>query len=597
MAELIAYYQGSTEPKGRWPLSIDLQQVLGRETDLSPVWDPLISRKQANLRWNGSVLEVRRYPDSQGVMWYQGRRDDHFKVDPGQRFTIGRTEFELVGDPISSEPPDVDDAEPSDEEMKSFPGGTVFSDPGPRLDILSRLPEAVTDSKEDYHHRLLDLIWEGLSNAVSVLLVVQSKDADGRAGAPVVRSCRGQPLHRPSSRLIQKALDRQRTFLFERDPSNPKSSINHNNSGDSKFSVTPEMQWAFCTPLLGEFGGGGAFYAEGKTPLGPNFKSWDPSEDVKFVELIASYAVALRQNSLLSRRQAVLGQFFSPKVFDRFSIADAEKALEPQETQVTVLFCDLRGFSRVSEEQADNLRDLLTRVSKALGVTTGHILKQGGLIGDFQGDSAMGFWGWPIAMPATDAAAACRAALAIRDEMDRVSTTPDGPLGDFKMGVGIATGRAIAGRIGTDHQSKVTVFGPVVNLASRLEGMTKILGVPVLLDEATADIAGAHLKPDGVRFRQIATVRPAGLANALPVFEALPPDGTPGTPGNDSLECYRKALKLFEAGDHWLEALTLLDRIRANDPAAEYLFEYISDLGNRPPIDWSGVIAMKSKGK
>ena len=64
---------------------------------------------------------------------------------------------------------------------------------------------------------------------------------------------------------------------------------------------------------------------------------------------------------------------------------------------MTVLFCDLRGFSRESERSADDLFGLLERVSRALGVMTHHILEEGGVIGDFHGDAAMGFWGWPIA--------------------------------------------------------------------------------------------------------------------------------------------------------------------------------------------------------
>ena len=87
--------------------------------------------------------------------------------------------------------------------------------------------------------------------------------------------------------------------------------------------------------------------------------------------------------------------------------------LAPRETEVAVLFCDLRGFSRHSERSADDLLGLLNRVSQALGVTTHEIREQGGVLGDFHGDAAMGFWGWPLPQP--DAAVrACLAALAIR---------------------------------------------------------------------------------------------------------------------------------------------------------------------------------------
>ena len=87
----------------------------------------------------------------------------------------------------------------------------------------------------------------------------------------------------------------------------------------------------------------------------------------------------------------------------------------------------------------------------------------------------------------------------------------------------MATGRAVAGKIGTVDQVKVTVFGPVVNLASRLEGMTKILQAPILLDETTARIVRQQVPREVARVRRLAIVRPYGLDTPLEVSELLPP--------------------------------------------------------------------------
>src|SRR5207237_5676449 len=118
--------------------------------------------------------------------------------------------------------------------------------------------------------------------------------------------------------------------------------------------------------------------------------------------------------------------------------------LAPRQTEGSVLFCDLRGFSREAEKHADDLMALLERVSKALRVMTGNILDQGGVVGDFQGDAAMGFWGWPLVQP--DAAAlACKAALGIRALFEANARRPRHPLAGFQIGIGIATGQADAG--------------------------------------------------------------------------------------------------------------------------------------------------------
>src|SRR5262249_22770335 len=135
---------------------------------------------------------------------------------------------------------------------------------------------------------------------------------------------------------------------------------------------------------------------------------------------------------------------------------------------------------------------------------------------------ALGFWGWPIPQPDT-IERVCQAALGIRTQFEAAARRTGHTLTGFRMGIGIATGRGVAGKIGTSDQAKVGVFGPVVNLASRLEGMTKILQTPILLDEATAQLARKQLPPDLSRFRRVAHVKPYGLESALTVTELLPP--------------------------------------------------------------------------
>jgi adenylate cyclase len=202
-------------------------------------------------------------------------------------------------------------------------------------------------------------------------------------------------------------------------------------------------------------------------------------DDIKFCELVAATVSSIRELRRLERQQAGLSQFFSPVVMEALATDDPQKVLVPREADVTVLFCDLRGFSRTSERNATDLMGLLERVSGALGVMTRQILEQGGVVGDFQGDAAMGFWGWPVA--AGDAPErAVRAALSIQAQFAAAAKEQGHPLADFKVGIGIASGRAVAGKIGTADQAKVTVFGPVANLAARLESMTRSVHAPIL---------------------------------------------------------------------------------------------------------------------
>src|SRR5262249_37689036 len=151
-----------------------------------------------------------------------------------------------------------------------------------------------------------------------------------------------------------------------------------------------------------------------------------------------------------------------------------------------------------------------------LSIMSTNIIDKDGVIGDFQGDSAMGFWGWP---PCGDnhIESAARAALAIRRDISRAAQKPGHPLAGFTCGLGIASGIAVAGQVGTLDQFKFGVYGPVVNLAARLESMTKYFQVPVLADERVAQNLNSARNSHWVRCRRLARVQPYGMRRNLEV--------------------------------------------------------------------------------
>jgi adenylate cyclase len=310
-------------------------------------------------------------------------------------------------------------------------------------------------------------------------------------------------------------------------------------------------------------------------------------DDVKFTELIADAAGRLRELWRLQRQQAALAQFLSPMVLDRVGIDDPQQAFAPREAEISVLFCDLRGFSRESERSARDLMKLLERVSGALGVMTRHILTRGGVVGDFHGDAAMGFWGWPLDQP-DRVQRACEAALAISADFARAAKHQDHPLAGFQIGIGIATGRAVAGKIGTAEQVKITVFGPVVNLAARLQDLTKNLRAPILVDEPTADAIGELLSPGVARVRRVARLRPRGLDTPLTVSQLLPPEGE-GPLTNEQIAIYERALSALNAGD-FEQSYALLHQVPADDRVKDFLTVFIAQHNRQPPVGWDGVI-------
>jgi adenylate cyclase len=162
------------------------------------------------------------------------------------------------------------------------------------------------------------------------------------------------------------------------------------------------------------------------------------------------------------------------------------------------------------------------------------------------------------------------------------------------MGIGIATGRAVAGKMGTSDQAKVGVFGPVVNLGARLEGMTKLLQTPILLDETTARLARQQVPARAARFRRVAKVKPYGLDSALTVTELLPPLSELPQLRDEHLAYYEAALDALLAG-RWAEAYELLHKIPPEDRGKDFLTVYIAQHNRVAPPGWDGVIPLQRK--
>jgi adenylate cyclase len=610
MPDLIA--QG-VEPQHRWrrPLPPGEAVVLGRSAGMWTIpWDPHVSRRHVRLLWTGQGLDVSQLPEARNPVFFRGAEQTQFTLQPGEHFVIGQTTFILADQRVSitaDAPQPVQQRSYSPQYLKQV----RFRNPDHRIEVLSRLPEVISGAADDLELfvRLVNMVLTGVPRADAVAVVAADKGSisqldpqQGTTSLPAANAGRTPPPRPPASPVRVLHWDQRLLLGDDFQPSQglileslaQRQSVLHvwrgaDAVGPQRFTESDAFDWAFCTPVPGNACAGWGLYVAGRFNIeSPNVSDSDPSdlrEDVKFTELVAATLSSLRQMRLLQRRHASLSQFFSPVVLETLSGEDPEVVLAPRETEVSVLFCDLRGFSLETERHANDLLGLLHRVSRALGVVTRQIRHHGGVVGDLQGDAAMGFWGWPL--PQDDAVErTCRAALAVTTELQATA--------GFRAGMGIATGRAVAGKIGTADQVKVTVFGPVVNLASRLEGMTKILRAAVLLDEATAEAVRRLVPPEVARVRRLAVVRPFGLDTPLEVSELLPPAAEYPTLSDQHLASYESALAAFLSGD-WPKAFDLLHQIPTEDRAKDFLTVYIAQHNRTPPPTFNGVIPLENK--
>ena len=584
MFRLIAFHHGRRLDR-EFVLADNRQLVLGRadEADVATAWDERISRRHAELQASRDGVVVQRVAESTNPIFVDGVEVTTARITSGQSFVIGDSRFEVqqVTQTDSPRNQTVQQLAIDRQQLQRV----RYDDAAKRIDVLTSLPSVIRESgiERDLHVRLASLLLAGIQNADGVAIVGLADNVRPRVFHQEQRFETGESMQ-PSSRLIANAMEQQTTILHVWDNAA---------STDTQYTQVAGFAWAFCTPFS-DLSGDRALYVTGRgVQETPETSERRLHADIKFTEFIAEVISALQRQRRLERQQSGLRQFFSPPILEALGRDLDTSLLEPRECDVTVLFCDLRGFSHRAEEESANLTGLLERVSLALEVMTSQILRFGGVTGDFQGDAALGFWGWPIA---SDEAPlnACRAALAIREEFARAQADPEHPLRDFETSIGIAHGRAVAGKIGTREQVKVTVFGPVVNLASRLESMTRELHVSVLVDENLDQLIRQKLSPSEGRVRRLLQVLPYGMDRSLLVSELVPPESRLPALTDQHLADFERGVTSFIAGK-WSDAWKYLHRMPAEDRAQDYLAMLITQHDRKAPADWDGIVRIKKK--
>ncbi len=563
--------------------------VIGRsDADWNVPWDTMISRAHVRLiPQPDDRVEIVQVGTARNPVYHRGRHALKFTLVPGDHFVIGKTTFTLAGGNVPSGPTR---GRPVIAEPDQLGGVTEsvfdhvslrrrhFRDVNARIDVLTRLPDLIasSDSDEELLVRVTSVLLQSTPSAEAVS-ILSAADWQSDSDAPLKTlhyDNRSATLGTPpiSRKLVQRCIEKRESIL------NVWAS---SDSGITRalFTAQENVGWAYAVPLRTEACRGWVIYITGQISdlhgSGPE-GSMDVSEqlldDVKFAELVGTTMASLRQSRRLQRRQAAMRNFFAPVVMQALASGDTNEVLRPRETDLTVMFCDLRGFSKRSERDAGNLLQLLSDVSDALGVMTKHILGFDGVIGDFHGDAAMGFWGWPLA-DSSAVIQAARAALSIRSEYHQSDM-------DFRCGIGIAHGRAVAGQIGTKDQVKVTAFGPVVNLASRLESMTKQFRAEIIIDQATRmELENANNQDAPFRLRRLANVRPAGFETPVQISQLLD-DSEDSSSGDSSLgssdiKQYESALTLYCDGNP-AGAKTILETLPASDGPTQFLLAQIA---------------------
>src|SRR5688572_3201498 len=292
------------------------------------------------------------------------------------------------------------------------------------------------------------------------------------------------------------------------------------------------------------------------------------------------------------RRQitGLFGQYVPPEVVDQM-VEDPENAsMRGESREMTVLFTDVRGFTTISEGlEAQALSALMNEFLTPL---TEVIYKHRGTIDKYMGDCIMAFWGAPLRDP-DHARHGVIAGLEMQRTLKAMQPAlREKNLPEIRIGVGLNTGRMSVGNMGSRVRLAYTVMGDAVNLASRLEGITKEYGADIIVGEDTKNAV-----PDVV-FREIDRVRVKGKDTAVVIYEPLGVDGEVTKAALDDAALFHEALELYRKQEWNMAELRLL-RLRTTSPQSRIYDTFLERIAflrvNPPPAAWDGAFTFHTK--
>jgi adenylate cyclase len=347
----------------------------------------------------------------------------------------------------------------------------------------------------------------------------------------------------------------------------------HVGSDDFDATENPEAHWVVAAPIFGHDEAVTAVLYAVRFESSFNKRHGIRPLEAHFVRLVADAISAatrhLHAQAEAARVHVLLEQTFSPQVVPL--LERDPQLLDSRQSEMTVLFADLRGFSSLSEKLGPGMTHQL--LADVLNRWTRTIQSQQGVIIDYYGDGLAAFWNCPVAVP-EHPWLACQTAWQMLDDLEAVNQLWCSQLSyPLQAGIGINTGVAQVGNSGSQGKLKYGPRGHEVNLASRLENATKRFGVPILISESTAKQIQNHC----LTLRLCRTWLP-GMEHSHHVYQLL--ERHPNHANVQSARGYSQALSDFEAGlfGDCLDKVARLLIEQEGDRRLDYLLDQLESI-------------------
>ncbi|RZM99485.1 adenylate/guanylate cyclase domain-containing protein [Bradyrhizobium genosp. SA-3] len=313
-------------------------------------------------------------------------------------------------------------------------------------------------------------------------------------------------------------------------------------------------------------------------------------------ELAAAFNRMIEQLRHNERIRETFGRYIDPKVVQGL-IDRPEVAIDGQRRVMTIMFCDMSGFTSMSEGVTP--RGLVKVMNHYFTVMSGPIRSNRGVIDKYIGDAIMSYWGPPFIEEDEQAMLAGLAAIEMADQVPALQKQLPDLLGIRAMPapcdlrIGIATGEVLTGSIGSELMMSFTVMGDAVNLASRLEAANKAYGTRILVSQATADAIGSQLE-----LREIDRLAVAGQRAPQAVFEVMGRAGALTDAQARLRTHYAEGLDAYRAG-HFDDARAAfsaaLEAVPGDGPSRTLLGRIAQFEVNPPDGAWDGAWRLEQK--
>ncbi len=292
---------------------------------------------------------------------------------------------------------------------------------------------------------------------------------------------------------------------------------------------------------------------------------------------VIAYQFATKDKKFL---KAAFSQYLSPAIVSLVAKNPELLKLGGEKKVMTAFFSDVAGFTTISEQL--DPQDLVKLLNIYLTEMTDIILESGGTVDKFEGDAIIAFWGAPVeledhALRAVTSALECQK---IHRELNTRLKEMNFPA--LSTRIGLASGSMVVGNMGSSKRFDYTMMGTDVNLASRLEGVNKVYGTPILISNSTREFL-----PASVICREIDTVMVMGQKTPVTIWE-------PVLKLPVFAEQYSKALKLYRNGN-FQSALKLFMEIPEDPPSGTMAARCRGFIDKGTPLNWRGTWVLTSK--